>query len=123
MKRVLACFFASAAAFAAAGPVFTDFRTQTPGLRHRLRPKDLPPPFQTESAVNGPSLIKRPEGAWPRAADGFVVSQYASGLDEPRLLRRAPNGDLFAAESRAGRIRVLRGVGKDGRALKSAVFA
>ncbi len=33
---------------------------------------------------------------------------FASGLDQPRTMRTAPNGDIFVAESAAGRIRVLR---------------
>jgi len=32
-------------------------------------------------------------------------------LSGPRLIRTAPNGDLFVAESSAGRIRVLRANG------------
>ena len=35
---------------------------------------------------------------------------YATGLDNPRLLRIAPNGDIFLAESQTGKIRVFRGV-------------
>jgi len=39
---------------------------------------------------------------------GFEVRQFASGLSGPRTLRVAPNGDIFVAETGAGRIRVLR---------------
>jgi glucose/arabinose dehydrogenase len=30
---------------------------------------------------------------------GFQVSLFASGLESPRLIRVAPNGDVFVAES------------------------
>jgi glucose/arabinose dehydrogenase len=40
---------------------------------------------------------------------GFEVSLFASGLDMPRTLRTAPNGDVFLAESGAGVIRVFSG--------------
>jgi glucose/arabinose dehydrogenase len=51
------------------------------------------------------------------------VDQIATGLSGPRLVRTAPNGDLFIAESEKGQIRVLRGIGADGRAQTVAVFA
>jgi glucose/arabinose dehydrogenase len=48
---------------------------------------------------------------------------YASGLENPRLIRTAPNGDLFLAESGPGKIRVFRGIEPDGHARQSEVFA
>ncbi len=44
--------------------------------------------------------------------EGFTVEKYATGLDNPRIIRRAPNGDVFIAESKPGRIRVLRDQGE-----------
>jgi glucose/arabinose dehydrogenase len=51
------------------------------------------------------------------------VSLYATGLDNPREIVTAPNGDLFVAESQPGRIRVLRGRSANGKAQTSEVFA
>ncbi len=102
---------------------FSDYRTQRPGAVHHIRPSDLPPPGATESVDAGPKLIERPEGAWPQAPKGFKVELYASGLDNPRLIRTAPNGDLFVAESKADLVRVFRGIGADGKAQQTAVFA
>jgi glucose/arabinose dehydrogenase len=102
---------------------FSDYRTQRPGAVHHIRPSDLPPPGATESADAGPRLIERPQGAWPQAPKGFKVELYASGLDNPRLIRTAPNGDVFVAESKADLVRVFRGVGADGKAQQTAVFA
>src|SRR5947208_3444526 len=65
----------------------------------------------------------RPKDAWPQGPPGFKVSLYASGLDNPRLIRTAPNGDVFLAESRTGIVRVFRGVDQDGKAQKSSVYA
>jgi glucose/arabinose dehydrogenase len=104
-------------------PPFSDYRTQRPGAVHHIRPGDLPPPGATESTDNGPRLVDRPKDAWPQAPKGFKVEQYASGLDNPRLIRTAPNGDLFVAESKADLVRVFRGVTGDGKAEKTAVFA
>lgn len=102
---------------------FTDYRTQKPGVVHYIAPSDLPRPMASRSVINGPSVVARPEGAWPKVPAGFRVTLYASGLENPRQLRVAPNGDLFVAESRAGRIRVLRGLKKDGSAQTVSVFA
>jgi glucose/arabinose dehydrogenase len=60
------------------------------------------------SAGNGPDIVARPPNAKLRVPTGFVVNEFAGGLEGPRLLRVAPNGDIFVAESFAGRIRVLR---------------
>jgi len=35
----------------------------------------------------------------PKAADGFAVNEFASGLDHPRWLYVLPNGDVLVAES------------------------
>jgi glucose/arabinose dehydrogenase len=84
---------------------------------------DLPGPAPEQSVDNGPTVVPRPSNAWPVAPAGFKVDLYATGLDNPRLLRTAPNGDLFLAESETGKIKVFRGVGSDGKASQVSVFA
>jgi glucose/arabinose dehydrogenase len=49
----------------------------------------------------------------PKVPAGFKVEEFASGFKNPRLIRTAPNGDLFVAESRANLVRVIR-ASKDG---------
>jgi len=51
------------------------------------------------------------------------VQLYATGLDNPRLIRTAPNGDFFLAESASGKIKVFRGITVDGKPKETAVFA
>ncbi len=63
---------------------------------------DLPAPFDTKSANNGAKMTKRPDGAWPKVPEGFQVAEFATGLQNPRVIMTAPNGDLFVAESHAG---------------------
>lgn len=87
---------------------FGDWTGDKPGLRRRIAPADLPRPLATRSAGNGPTEVKSPADARPQAPAGFKVDLFASGLAEPRLLRVAPSGDVFVAESSSGRIRVLR---------------
>jgi glucose/arabinose dehydrogenase len=109
---------------AAAPPApFTDFRFEQPGTMRHISVQDLPAPHSTESANNGPQLVTRPQGAWPKAPAGFRVQQYATGLDNPRLMRTAPNGDIFLAESSSGIIRVFRGITPEGKAGEAYVFA
>jgi glucose/arabinose dehydrogenase len=103
--------------------VFSDYRGEHPGATHKITVQDLPQPFATPSVDHGARIVRRPADVWPQAPSGFQVKEYATGLDRPRLVRRAPNGDLFIAESESGRIRVLRGLGANGKAEKIEVFA
>lgn len=104
-------------------PPFTDFRYEKPGTVRKITVNDLPKPYATPLAENGPDLVARPENAWPKAPAGFKVELYATGLDNPRTLRTAPNGDIFLAESQSGVIRLFRGLTADGKPELSAVFA
>ena len=58
-------------------------------------------------------MIPRPAGANPRLPPGFEATVFASGLDQPRTMHPAPNGDIFVAEESGGRIRVLRTADSD----------
>jgi glucose/arabinose dehydrogenase len=106
------------------GPAaFTDYTQEHPGVRRKITLADLPEPKPDESVDNGPSVVPRPEGAWPIAPKGFKVEMYAQGFREPRLMRTAPNGDIFLADSHGDKIVVLRGVGPDGKAQTISTFA
>ena len=87
---------------------FGDWTTDAPGVRRKITVADLPSPFATESAGNRPTIVPRPADATLKVPSGFKVEQFADGLEQPRLLRVAPNGDIFIAESHANRIRVMR---------------
>jgi glucose/arabinose dehydrogenase len=102
---------------------FSDWRTERPGVIHKITVADLPAPYASTSAQNQPRLVPRPEGAMPAVLPGYAVTHYAAGLLNPRLLRVAPNGDVFVAESMPGRIKVARGLDVSGRALRVEVFA
>ncbi len=104
-------------------PPFTDFRYEKPGTVRKITVKDLPQPYATQSAENGPDLVARPDHAWPVAPAGFKVELYAASLDNPRTLLTAPNGDIFLTESDPGRIRVFRGLTSDGKPEQTSVFA
>ena len=85
-----------------------DWQRATPGLQHHFTTADLPPPFDTQSAGNGPKVVPTPANASLSVPSGFSVKQFASGLKNPRLLRVAPNGDIFISETGRNRVHVLR---------------
>ena len=102
---------------------FTDYRYEEPGTIRHITVQDLPEPYATPAATNGPKIVARPEHAWPKAPNRFKVELYATGLHNPRLMRTAPNGDVFLAETSAGNIKVFRGITPDGKPEKVQVFA
>src|ERR1700709_893048 len=59
----------------------------------------LPDPFATPSVRNNSKTIGWPENKTPVAPPGFTVTRFASGLDNPRWMYIAPNGDIFVAEA------------------------
>jgi glucose/arabinose dehydrogenase len=87
---------------------FGDWRTDAPGVRRLITPADLPAPFATRSTANMSQHTTRTEADIPKAPPGFAVTLFATGLDTSRVIRIAPNGDIFVAETGAGRVRVFR---------------
>lgn len=85
-----------------------DWRHAAPGVSHHIILADLPPPYSTRSVGNGPKIVPQPANASLAVPPGFTVRLFASGLSNPRLLRVAPNGDIFISETAANRIRVMR---------------
>jgi glucose/arabinose dehydrogenase len=100
-----------------------DWTTDSPGVRRKITVNDLPPPNESESALNLPRVVDPPAGAQLRVLPGFKVEQYASGFHDPRFLLTAPNGDVFVTESRADQIKVLRDTDGDGKPDRNEVFA
>ena len=87
---------------------YGDWRSDAPGIRRHITASDLPAPYASPSMANQVAVVEKPANAQLKVPSGFEVKLFASGLDQPRLIRVAPNGDIFVAESLAGRIRVLR---------------
>jgi glucose/arabinose dehydrogenase len=105
------------------GPAaFGDWRTDAPGVRRRITPADLPAPYATRSTANMSHQEARTEADVPKAPPGFAVEQFATGLNMPRVIRVAPNGDIFVAETGSGSVRVFRPGAGSGPA-KGEIFA
>jgi glucose/arabinose dehydrogenase len=115
------------------GPkAFTNTASLRPGLFRKITAQDLPQPQHPAILPRlkmylGAGFAKsgtRPENAIPKAPAGFKVDIYvASGLTVPRQMRRAPNGDIFVADTGAGTVRVFRGITADGKPRESSVYA
>ncbi|MGJ5176196.1 PQQ-dependent sugar dehydrogenase [Bradyrhizobium oligotrophicum] len=102
---------------------FGNWQADTPGTVRLIRPEDLPKPGATASAANVSRVVQRPASAIPKVADGFKIALFAEGLNGPRIIRTAPNGDIFVAETRAGRVRVLRPSEDGSKVAGSEIFA
>jgi glucose/arabinose dehydrogenase len=92
------------------------------GERIAVDPASLPEPNPGESASLRPSVVGRPAGVPLQAPEGFVVTLYAEGLQNPRWMAVAENGDVFLAEPRAGHVLLLRDADGDGLAEQRSVF-
>jgi glucose/arabinose dehydrogenase len=106
---------------------FANYTDVKAGTWRHITASDLPKPFATEGVSNGARVVPRPENAWPVAPAGFKVGLYATGLDNhldnPREIRRAPNGDLFVAETTGhGSITIFRGITADGKPQQTSTF-
>jgi len=102
---------------------FNDWEHEAPGNNYLIKSSDLPKPYATESSANQSKIVPRPSDAWPKVPEGFQIDQAATGLDNPRNIVTAPNGDLFYTESDGGRIRVVRGFSADGKVASNEIFA
>jgi glucose/arabinose dehydrogenase len=111
------------AAPAAAPVAGADWKLDKPGRTHRITAGKLPGPFATPAVRNFPRLVTRPSGAQLQVPAGFKVSVFSSELQGPRVMRAAPNGDVFVAESRTGRIRVLRPTADNSQVALTEIFA
>jgi glucose/arabinose dehydrogenase len=62
-------------------------------------PPALPAPDTSHDVQNYSEVIGWPDGQMPVAPEGFVVTKYADGFQNPRWLYVLPNGDVLVAES------------------------
>ena len=91
-------------------------------VTHGKKP-ELPQPFATKSAGNPPREARPPKGFLPTVPEGFQVNRFAQDFKEPRWLAIAPNGDVFLADSGAGKVLVLRDPNNTGGAQDNELFA
>ena len=100
--------------------VFGDWKKDAPGVRHRITLADLPAPSQGTAAA--PNVVPPPAGALPKVPAGFKVAAFVTGMDGPRAMTVAPNGDIFISEQSGG-VRVLRAADGAPKPSQNADFA
>jgi glucose/arabinose dehydrogenase len=72
----------------------------------------LPPPYATKSTTQYCTITGWARGQKPTAPTGFKVDLYANGLDNPRNIYVAQNGDVFISEANT-EIKWLKKLGAD----------
>jgi glucose/arabinose dehydrogenase len=94
---------------------FGTWQDDAPGVSRHIRPGDLPGPTLAGNDPEAPDfehmakVAEAPKGKLPDVPAGFAVQVFATGLNKPRVIRIAPNGDIFLAESGSGRVLVFAG--------------
>ena len=73
--------------------------SQTASPNPSYNKENLPVPFQTKSTSRYSKVVGWPKHKTPIAPEGFTVSRFADGLNNPRWIYQATNGDVFVAES------------------------
>ena len=92
--------------------------------QHQVKPETLPKPFATPDAKNPPTVVPQPAGAALTVPAGFTAAVAAEGgFKRMRWVAVAPGGDVFATDSDANTLTVLRDSNGDGSLDERHVFA
>jgi glucose/arabinose dehydrogenase len=101
--------FSAAAGIRTGSSAYGDWRTDAPGVMREITPADLPAPLASPSTANRSRVVPKPDGAALETMPGFAVTAFVTGMTGARVLRAAPNGDIFLSLSRPdGNIMVIR---------------
>jgi glucose/arabinose dehydrogenase len=99
------------------------WQNDAPGRSHRIDIGALPAPFASPSARDFPAIVAKPGDASLQVPPGFKVDVFTRDVDGPRVMRVAPNGDVFVAETQQGRIKILKPSADGAGVASSTVFA
>lgn len=94
--------------------IITDVQSQD-----TIHKAQLPQPYATPSVRKSSRAIGWPQGKTPVVPNGFTITKYADGFNNPRWIYVAGGGDVFISEARTGknpanRITLLRDSDKNG---------
>jgi glucose/arabinose dehydrogenase len=67
--------------------------------------------------------VAKPDDVDVKLPPGFKMAVFTRDVNKPRIMRVAPNGDVFVSETGAGRIKVLRPSADGAAVASSATFA
>ena len=110
MNRIISClaFLISTSIFAACSA--QQQKVQQSPSATTTNGDSLPAPYATKSNKNFSKVIGWKDGESPKAPAGFTVSMFSKGLENPRWIYQATNGDIFIVETNT----VLKGLKKFG---------
>ncbi len=91
-----------------------DTGEQTVGKSFYYDPTNLPAIKKAGRVTGFPQRVERNAEDHLRVPDGFQAQVFAENLEHPRWMALAPNGDVFLAESRPGKVTILRDSDGDG---------
>src|SRR3982074_2048187 len=100
---------------------FGSWQDDKPGVRRLIRPQDLPP--ISKSANGAVQVVPIPTGARPQGLARFSAELVTSDLRNTRVIRVAPNGDLFVASTMSNSVHVLRVPAGSAKPQQISVFA
>jgi glucose/arabinose dehydrogenase len=98
-----------------------NWRDDKPGVRRLLTLRDLPAVAKPTYGVA--QVVPMPAGARPQVPEGFSAELVTTDLHKPRVIRVAPNGDLFVSDSMFNSVRILRVPAGSAKPEKDVVFA
>lgn len=101
---------------------YGDFTKDAPGVRRHIAAGNIPAPYGTDIKANFPSIAAVPPGTTPLVPAGFKVEPFAE-LKKPRVIRVAPNGDIFIAQTAIGQVSVLRAADGASKPNRTEIFA
>ncbi len=88
---------------------YGDWRTDAPGIMRKIMAADLPAPLESPSTANISKIISKPANATLKTMPGFTVEPFVTGMPGARVIRIAPNGDIFVSLSRPdGKVMAIR---------------
>ena len=83
-----------------------DWHKDAPGVMRLITHDDIVAPLESPSAANRSTTVSKPSDAQIKTMSGFKVDVFANNVDGARVIRQAPNGDIFVSQSRPGNVRV-----------------
>lgn len=102
---------------------YASWSVDAPGVLHRFAPSDTQPLIVTDPVLNFPTIVPQPADAHLAVPPGFQVQSLTAGLVGPRIMRFAPNKDIFVSEGKAGRVTILHMSKAGDRVVSTSTFA
>lgn len=115
--------FATLFTMTSAAAAIAQSAEQAPGMKLKYDVPSLAKPQDTPSSGNPSKTISKPAGATLNVPAGFAVNVFAENMTQPRNMHIASNGDVLLAETRGGKVTLMRDSKNAGKADMIETFA